>query len=143
MYSWSLCADLGLTYGGSFKRLASHGRLTSIVEMHQLHSKSFRMLYRSLLLEMRIYGSCSEGRKSSATTQTSWEKLRPLELEVLLAADNLVRKSDGTMMERLYSMEELMSILTGFEASASQDPLYAILWLPYDADNDYVLIMRA
>jgi hypothetical protein len=102
------------------------------------------MLYRSLLLEMRICGSCSEGRKSSATTQTSSEKLRPLELGVLLAADNLVGKSeDGTMMERLYSIEELMSILTGFEASASQDTLYAILWLAYDTDNDYVLIMRA
>jgi hypothetical protein len=126
------------TYGGSFKRLASHGRLTSIAEMHQLHRKSFRML------EMKICGSCSKGQKSSATTQTSSEKLRPLELGVLLAADNLVRKSeDGTMMERLYSIEELMLMLTGFEASASHDTLYAILWLAYDTDNDYVLIMRA
>ena len=41
---------------------------------------------------------------------------------LVLATDNLVRKSEnGTVMERLYSLEALMSMLTGFEASAPHD----------------------
>jgi hypothetical protein len=56
---------------------------------------------------------------------------------LVLAADNLVRKSeDGTVMERLFSLEALMSMLTGFEASVPHDTLYAILWLAYDAEPE-------
>ena len=40
------------------------------------------------------------------------------------------------MIERLYSLEELMSILTRFEASVSHDALDAILWLAYDTGPD-------
>jgi hypothetical protein len=41
---------------------------------------------------------------------------------LVLAVDNLVRKSeDGTVTKRLYSLEALMSMLTGFEGSALHD----------------------
>lgn len=54
--------------------------------------------------------------------------------ESCLAADR--KSEDGTVIERLYSLEELMSILTRFEASVSHDALYAILWLAYDTGPD-------
>ncbi|PGH31879.1 hypothetical protein GX50_05314 [[Emmonsia] crescens] len=50
------------------------------------------------------------------------------------ASDNMFRKSEtGHILERLLSLEELMSSLSAFEASDPRDVLYAILWLARDA----------
>ncbi|EQL30582.1 hypothetical protein BDFG_06975 [Blastomyces dermatitidis ATCC 26199] len=50
------------------------------------------------------------------------------------ASDNMFRKSEqGQILERLLSLEELMSSLSAFEASDPRDVLYAILWLARDA----------
>ncbi|ODH50421.1 hypothetical protein GX48_03382 [Paracoccidioides brasiliensis] len=50
------------------------------------------------------------------------------------ASDNMFRKSEkGQILERLLSLEELMSSLSAFEASDARDVLYAILWLARDA----------
>jgi hypothetical protein len=49
--------------------------------------------------------------------------------------NNLVRKSeDGTVLERLLSLEALISTLTAFEASSPHDSIYAVLWLAHDAE---------
>lgn len=61
-------------------------------------------------------------------------------------SDNLFSKSeDGSIMERLFSLEALMSSLTAFEASDPHDVLYAVLWLAHDAvpqtKNAYATIL--
>lgn len=49
-------------------------------------------------------------------------------------SDNMFRKSEkGQILERLLSLEELMSTLSAFEASDPRDVLYAVLWLARDA----------
>ena len=49
-------------------------------------------------------------------------------------SDNLFRKQeDGTISEKAFSLEGLISSLTAFEASDPHDVLYAILWLANDA----------
>lgn len=49
-------------------------------------------------------------------------------------SDNLFRKQeDGTVTEKAFSLEGLISSLTPFEASDPHDVLYAILWLANDA----------
>lgn len=51
--------------------------------------------------------------------------------------NNLFRKSDdGVVLERLLSLEALISSLTAFEASSPHDTIYAILWLAHDAEPD-------
>lgn len=51
--------------------------------------------------------------------------------------NNLFRKSDdGVILERLLSLEALVSSLTAFEASSPHDTIYAILWLAHDAEPD-------
>jgi Heterokaryon incompatibility protein (HET) len=51
--------------------------------------------------------------------------------------NNLFRKSeDGIVLERLLSLEGLMSTLTAFEASVPHDTIYAVLWLAHDAEPD-------
>lgn len=51
--------------------------------------------------------------------------------------NNLFRKSEeGIVLERLLSLEGLMSALTAFEASVPHDTIYAILWLAHDAQPD-------
>jgi len=48
---------------------------------------------------------------------------------------NLFRKSeDGTVLERLLSLEALISTLTLFEAGSPHDTIYAVLWLAHDAE---------
>lgn len=48
---------------------------------------------------------------------------------------NLFRKSeDGTVLERLLSLEALISTLTLFEAGSAHDIVYAVLWLSHDAE---------
>ncbi|KAL9623318.1 MAG: hypothetical protein Q9160_002425 [Pyrenula sp. 1 TL-2023] len=48
---------------------------------------------------------------------------------------NLFRKSgDGKVLERLLSMEALITTLTAFEASLPHDTIYAVLWLAHDAE---------
>ena len=55
-------------------------------------------------------------------------------VRLVYASDNLVRKwEDGRIMERLLSLEALMSSLSAFEASDPHDIVYAILWLANDA----------
>lgn len=49
-------------------------------------------------------------------------------------SDNICRKlEDGTITEKMFSLEALVSSLTSFEASDPHDILYAILWLANDA----------
>jgi hypothetical protein len=51
--------------------------------------------------------------------------------------NNLFRKSDdGVILERLLSLEALISSLTAFEASSPHDTIYAVLWLAHDAEPD-------
>ncbi|TVY42247.1 Heterokaryon incompatibility protein 6,OR allele [Lachnellula subtilissima] len=51
--------------------------------------------------------------------------------------NNLFRKSeDGIVLERLLSLEALISSLTAFEASSPHDTIYAVLWLAHDAEPD-------
>ena len=51
--------------------------------------------------------------------------------------NNLFRKSDdGVVLERLLSLEALVSSLTAFEARSPHDTIYAILWLAHDAEPD-------
>ncbi|OCK82071.1 HET-domain-containing protein [Lepidopterella palustris CBS 459.81] len=51
--------------------------------------------------------------------------------------NNLFRKSDeGVVLERLLSLEALISTMTAFEASSPHDTIYAVLWLAYDAEPD-------
>jgi hypothetical protein len=48
---------------------------------------------------------------------------------------NLFRKSDdGVVLERLLSLEALISTLTLFEAGSPHDTIYAVLWLAHDAE---------
>ncbi|KAK5118220.1 hypothetical protein LTR85_008200 [Meristemomyces frigidus] len=48
---------------------------------------------------------------------------------------NLFRKSDdGVVLERLLSLEALISTLTLFEAGSAHDTIYAVLWLAHDAE---------
>ena len=48
---------------------------------------------------------------------------------------NLFRKDEnGLVLERLLSLEALISTLTLFEAGSPHDTIYAILWLSYDAE---------
>ncbi|WPH04729.1 heterokaryon incompatibility protein 6, or allele [Acrodontium crateriforme] len=50
---------------------------------------------------------------------------------------NLFRKSDdGIVLERLMSLEALVSTLTLFEAGSPHDTIYAVLWLAHDAEPD-------
>ena len=50
---------------------------------------------------------------------------------------NLFRKSDdGVVLERLMSLEALVSTLTLFEAGSPHDTIYAVLWLAHDAEPD-------
>ncbi|KAH6664129.1 heterokaryon incompatibility protein-domain-containing protein [Halenospora varia] len=50
---------------------------------------------------------------------------------------NLFRKSDdGIVLERLYSLEALVSSLTAFEVTVPHDTIYAVLWLAHDAEPD-------
>ncbi|KAK3710207.1 hypothetical protein LTR37_010428 [Vermiconidia calcicola] len=49
----------------------------------------------------------------------------------------LFRKSkEGVVLERLMSLEEVVSTLTLFEAGSPHDIIYAVLWLAYDAEPD-------
>jgi hypothetical protein len=51
--------------------------------------------------------------------------------------NNLFRKSDdGVILERLLSLEALVSSLTAFGASSPHDTIYAVLWLAHDAEPD-------
>jgi hypothetical protein len=51
--------------------------------------------------------------------------------------NNLFRKSEeGIVLERLLSLEGLISTLTAFEASVPHDTIYAVLWLAHDALPD-------
>ncbi|OCL04902.1 HET-domain-containing protein, partial [Glonium stellatum] len=51
--------------------------------------------------------------------------------------NNLFRKSDeGVVLERLLSLEALISTMTTFEASSPHDTIYAVLWLAHDAEPD-------
>lgn len=58
---------------------------------------------------------------------------------------NLFRKSDdGVVLERLLSLEALISTLTLFEAGSPHDTIYAILWLAHDAEptaREYAMSM--
>jgi len=55
-------------------------------------------------------------------------------VRLVSAAENLFRKSeDGRIMEKVRSLEALMSSLSAFEASEPRDTVYAILWLANDA----------
>ncbi|EMC91886.1 hypothetical protein BAUCODRAFT_39031 [Baudoinia panamericana UAMH 10762] len=48
---------------------------------------------------------------------------------------NLFRKSeDGAVLERLLSLEALISTLPSFEAGSPHDTIYAVLWLSHDAE---------
>lgn len=48
---------------------------------------------------------------------------------------NLFRKSDeGAVLERLLSLEALISTLTLFEASSPHDTIYSVIWLAFDAE---------
>lgn len=50
---------------------------------------------------------------------------------------NLFRKSDeGTVLERMLSLEGLITSMTAFEASSPHDTVYAVLWLAHDAQPD-------
>lgn len=50
---------------------------------------------------------------------------------------NLFRKSkEGFVLERLLSLEALVSTLTLFEVSSPHDIIYAVLWLAHDAEPD-------
>lgn len=50
---------------------------------------------------------------------------------------NLFRKDDeGVVLERLLSLEALISTLTLFEAGSPHDTIYAVLWLAHDAEPD-------
>nr|POE72138.1 heterokaryon incompatibility protein 6, or allele [Quercus suber] len=50
---------------------------------------------------------------------------------------NLFRKNDeGVVLERLLSLEALISTLTLFEAGSAHDTVYAVLWLSHDAEPD-------
>nr|POE72135.1 heterokaryon incompatibility protein 6, or allele [Quercus suber] len=50
---------------------------------------------------------------------------------------NLFRKNDeGVVLERLLSLEALISTLTLFEAGSAHDTIYAVLWLAHDAEPD-------
>lgn len=48
-----------------------------------------------------------------------------------------LKGEDGSIQERLFTLEGLMSSLTAFEASEPRDILYAILWLASDAEPNY------
>jgi hypothetical protein len=51
--------------------------------------------------------------------------------------NKLFRKSDdGVVLQRLLSLEGLISSLTAFEASSPHDTIYAGLWLAHDAEPD-------
>lgn len=47
---------------------------------------------------------------------------------------NLFRKNDGVILERLLSLEALISTLTMFYAGCAHDTIYAVLWLAHDAE---------
>ncbi|KAJ4142670.1 hypothetical protein NW754_010109 [Fusarium falciforme] len=50
---------------------------------------------------------------------------------------NLFRKSeDGAVLERLLSLEGLISTMAAFEAASPHDTIYAVLWLAHDAQPD-------
>lgn len=50
---------------------------------------------------------------------------------------NLFRKSeDGVVLERLLSLEAIISSLTLFEAGSPHDTIYAVLWLAHDVEPD-------
>lgn len=50
---------------------------------------------------------------------------------------NLFRKAeDGFILERLFSLEALISTMTLFEASSPHDTIYSVLWLAHDAEPD-------
>lgn len=52
---------------------------------------------------------------------------------------NIFRKSDdGAVLERLRSLEGLISTMVAFEASSPHDTVYAVLWLAHDAQPDSV-----
>lgn len=55
-------------------------------------------------------------------------------IRLVYAADNMFRKSEnGTIMEKLFSLETLMSSLSAFDASDPHDIVYAVLSLAKDA----------
>ena len=50
---------------------------------------------------------------------------------------NLFRKTeDGFILERLFSLEALISTMTLFECSSPHDTIYSVLWLAHDAQPD-------
>ncbi|KAK6078641.1 hypothetical protein SCUP515_09691 [Seiridium cupressi] len=51
--------------------------------------------------------------------------------------NNVFRKSeDGTILERLLSLEGLITRMTTFQSTAPHDTIYAVLWLAHDAQPD-------
>ncbi|KAF7541033.1 hypothetical protein G7054_g954 [Neopestalotiopsis clavispora] len=90
------------------------------------------------LLESRYHDLRHLFRSSNERHSDSLRQITALGAKTLVdLTNNVFRKSrDGAVLERLLSLEGLVTSMTAFQSTNPHDIIYAVLWLAHDAQPD-------